>query len=112
MTADAVAGALASFANVSLGGAVSIRGICTWPMGTDGIMIPRLAAADLSKTNGTTGCNIPFTAGPGVMARVSGVGVVCPKSAIGRWPVVGTPSDAAYSAAAPVTDVPPAAARR
>ena len=30
----------------------------------------------------------------------------CPKSDIGRWPVVGTPSDVAYSAAAPVTAVP------
>ena len=33
-------------------------------------MIPRDAAADRSNTNGTVGCNIPFTAGPGVMARV------------------------------------------
>ena len=40
-------------------------------MGTDGMDIPRLAAADRSKTNGTVGCTIPFTAGPGVMARTS-----------------------------------------
>ena len=55
MTAAAVAGALASFANVSAGGAVVIFGIWTCPAGTVGITIPRLAAADRSNTNGIVG---------------------------------------------------------
>ena len=55
-------------------------------MGTPGIMIPRDAAADRSNTNGTVGCNIPFTAGPGVIARVSTVGVSGrAKISIGMW---------------------------
>ena len=75
-------------------------------------MIPSEFAADRSNTYGTVGCKGPSTAGPGVIARVSGVGVVRSRSAIGKCPTVGIPSDSAYSAAAPVADDPPAAARR
>ena len=69
---------------MSDGGAVVTFGICTWPIGTDGMMIPRDAAADRSNTYGTVGCSAPFTAGPGVIARVSTVGALPAKIAIGK----------------------------